>query len=451
MNFLNLRKYCFLLLAMGGSFVFSPTDTVAADFDYLSRSDRLNGWKTLEDFNDLFRSQRASVVEILDNGKQVGLGTIVSKDGLIVTKASEFGHLLEVRLFDYSKHIPELVSVDEVNDLALLKIGANELQPVEWADSANIQMGQWVISPHEDKTQVRIGVVSTLPREVPKQFGALGVVSVGGADYISESDLLDLRALIKRLHQGTRPIDLWLKNEISDGSIPALMKDGDDPSHQAVWLDTFLRNLNTLISRRNLYSVDRFEGVRLSPKTKIAIQDRGNRIGRPVFNRMLLVDSYPENIKPGMPGALIVEVVKDSAAENSDLEPGDVILAIDSDDVGGSQDLTRLVRNHGPGETIILSIFRDDKQLNKVVTLGYFDSTFPGEDVNIALSGEISDRRRGFQEIIQHDMPLPPKAMGGPLLTFDGKVIGINIARFDRVATFALPSSLVQTLIDELK
>ena len=29
--------------------------------------------------------------------------------------------------------------------------------------------------------------------------------------------------------------------------------------------------------------------------------------------------------------------------------------------------------------------------------------------------------------------------MGGPLATLEGKVVGINIARVDRVTTFALP------------
>jgi S1-C subfamily serine protease len=126
-----------------------------------------------------------SVVEILDNdGKQVGLGTVVSEDGFIVTKASEFGHLLEVRLFDYSKHVPEQVSVDEANDLALLKIRSSGLRPVDWADSADSQMGQWVMSPYEDETQVRVGVISTFTRQLPKQFGALGVVTVGGGKTI---------------------------------------------------------------------------------------------------------------------------------------------------------------------------------------------------------------------------------------------------------------------------
>ena len=182
-----------------------------------------------------------------------------------------------------------------------------------------------------------------------------------------------------------------------------------------------------------------------------AMPRKNPRTRRSVFNRMLLVDCFPDAIKPGEPGARIVDVVNDSAAETADIEPGDLILAIDSYGVAGSQDLTRLVRQHAAGETIMVSILRDGEQLKKQVTLSFFDSTFPEQDANIELSGDISDRRTGFQNIIQHDTPLTPKAMGGPLVTFDGKVIGINIARYDRVATFALPSTLVQSLIEKLK
>jgi S1-C subfamily serine protease len=42
-------------------------------------------------------------------------------------------------------------------------------------------------------------------------------------------------------------------------------------------------------------------------------------------------------------------------------------------------------------------------------------------------------------------------AMGGPLMDLKGLAIGVNIARSDRVTTFALPSSLVKEIADKLK
>jgi serine protease Do len=50
--------------------------------------------------------------------------------------------------------------------------------------------------------------------------------------------------------------------------------------------------------------------------------------------------------------------------------------------------------------------------------------------------------------IIQHDLPLPPEAMGGPVLDINGKAVGINMARVDRVTTYALTANIIQ---DSLK
>ena len=40
---------------------------------------------------------------------------------------------------------------------------------------------------------------------------------------------------------------------------------------------------------------------------------------------------------------------------------------------------------------------------------------------------------------------------GGPLVNLDGKAVGLNIARADRVATYALPARLVKQSLDSLK
>ena len=63
-------------------------------------------------------------------------------------------------------------------------------------------------------------------------------------------------------------------------------------------------------------------------------------------------------------------------------------------------------------------------------------SNWEGEDF---ANGGVSLRNDNFPEVLQHDIPLLPADMGGPVATLEGKVVGINIARVDRVTTFALP------------
>jgi S1-C subfamily serine protease len=72
-----------------------------------------------------------------------------------------------------------------------------------------------------------------------------------------------------------------------------------------------------------------------------------------------------------------------------------------------------------------------------------------GEDF---ANGGISIRTDNFPQVIQHDIPLSPLDMGSPLLDLAGNPLGINIARVDRVTTFALPAEIfwkeIQPLIE---
>jgi S1-C subfamily serine protease len=65
--------------------------------------------------------------------------------------------------------------------------------------------------------------------------------------------------------------------------------------------------------------------------------------------------------------------------------------------------------------------------------------------------GPLSHRRDDFPAAIQHDTVLRPSDCGGPIVDVAGNVIGINIARADRTASYALPSAAVLELFDKLK
>ena len=60
--------------------------------------------------------------------------------------------------------------------------------------------------------------------------------------------------------------------------------------------------------------------------------------------------------------------------------------------------------------------------------------------------------RRGdnFPTVFQHDSPLFPEQCGGPITDLNGNVVGINIARKGRAASYAIPSSHVQTVLADM-
>jgi hypothetical protein len=53
--------------------------------------------------------------------------------------------------------------------------------------------------------------------------------------------------------------------------------------------------------------------------------------------------------------------------------------------------------------------------------------------------------------VLQHDTVLRPQQIGGPLIDLDGHAVGINIARADRVSSYALPAATVQTVLRDLQ
>jgi S1-C subfamily serine protease len=425
----------------------------AAEPSVLSRGERLNGWKTRPLLEQHCQEMFLSVVEILDQGHQVALGTILSEDGLIATKASEFGESLEVRLLDNSVYTPEMVSIDVENDFALLKIKARGLRPVIWSDETHASMGSWVVSPHEDESQVRLGVVSAAAREVTKAPGALGVTLSNGAAFFAEAEVLDMTVLVKRLKQPERSIDRWMRSQLSEDSKTLLNQSVGDPAEHSVIFRPLLGEMNALLAGPLIYEENRFEGLVLSEETDDQFSRNFRERNVMLLNRLLIEDVYPQVFIRGKAASMarILEVRSGSAAALSGLRKDDLIQSIQALPTYESSDVIEIIRKYGPGETVKLVIQRGMSQVVKKVQLGYFDTTFPDLDANIELSGEISQRRTGFDRIIQHDIPLPPKAMGGPLMTLDAKFIGINIARYDRVATFALPASLVQSLVSKMK
>jgi serine protease Do len=65
-------------------------------------------------------------------------------------------------------------------------------------------------------------------------------------------------------------------------------------------------------------------------------------------------------------------------------------------------------------------------------------------------AGELSPRRSGFPEVIVHDSVLAPEHCGGPIIDISGRIVGINIARAGRHATYAIPSTSVLELTRRL-
>jgi serine protease Do len=90
--------------------------------------------EALQQFNPVAEEHRNGVVAIRDGGPLLCLGTVVSSDGYILTKASELNDALRPEVvFPKGGRFPaKEVARDVSFDLALLKVDGRELQPLEF-------------------------------------------------------------------------------------------------------------------------------------------------------------------------------------------------------------------------------------------------------------------------------------------------------------------------------
>lgn len=151
-------------------------------------------------------------------------------------------------------------------------------------------------------------------------------------------------------------------------------------------------------------------------------------------------------------GPQVFRVVPDSNAAKAGMQKNDIITHLDGDPVKSRDTLIQSIRQHRPGDKVQLKVLRGRQELTVDAELGELAQLTHGREYfQFGLGGQLSKRRAGFPVVLQHDTVLQPNQCGGPLVDLDGKTVGINIARASRVASYALPASVVKPLVDELK
>ena len=150
-------------------------------------------------------------------------------------------------------------------------------------------------------------------------------------------------------------------------------------------------------------------------------------------------------------GIVITSITEGSGAEKAKLQKGDLIIKVDDQDPKKREDFVELIKEKTAEDSIELVIKRDEETLTLDVELTSRYKLYGGsKSRNDQMSGgdnHISRRRTGFPMVIQHETQLTRRSVGGPLLTFDGECVGLNIAAVNRVEVYAVP---VENLLEVL-
>ena len=109
--------------------------------------------------------------------QSLGSGVVVSPDGYILTNKHVIGNAaaeIRVTLPDGGERPARLVGLDDVSDLAVVKVEAQNLQTLPWGDSTKLRVAEWVLAignPFQLSGTVTLGIVSSVTRSA-EQVGA---------------------------------------------------------------------------------------------------------------------------------------------------------------------------------------------------------------------------------------------------------------------------------------
>ena len=141
---------------------------------------RMNGKQVEAAFEAQRNVLQNSCAVIYKDRKPIGYGIVMSPTGHILVKHSELFELDENKKNALKADLTiivdtdrfkgmELIASDTTWDLAIIKIDAENLTPIEWAEQTEIDQGTWVItngSSSMKRRRVNIGIISANAREI---------------------------------------------------------------------------------------------------------------------------------------------------------------------------------------------------------------------------------------------------------------------------------------------
>ena len=284
-----------------------------------------------------------------------GSGFILDKSGHVLTNFHVIDGAnrgIEVQLSNKRRYSAKVVGTDRAHDLALLQISAPDLQPVTLADSTDLAVGQKVYAIGNP-----FGLAGTMTR---------GIISairpIRNSDNAPIEDAIQTDAAINPGNSGG----------------PLLNSRGEGIG------------INTMIATNG---TDQSSGIGFAipintAKAVLADLTRYGRVKRPSLGIVSYAIGPDLAAQMGLAadyGVLIQKVIAGGAAEHAGLHGGnqqayvgntpitlggDLIVAIDGQQVADPQDINALMDRHQAGDTVAVTILRGRKQITLKLILG---------------------------------------------------------------------------------
>src|SRR6185503_4193654 len=109
-------------------------------------------------------------VNPVERSQSLGSGVVVRPDGYVITNTHVIGNAgadIRVTLPNGVEKPGTLVGIDEISDVAVVKVDATNLQTLPWGDSTKLRVAEWVLAignPFQLSGTVTLGIVSAINR-----------------------------------------------------------------------------------------------------------------------------------------------------------------------------------------------------------------------------------------------------------------------------------------------
>ena len=271
----------------------------------------------------------------------LGSGVIISKDGYIVTNNHVIAEADEITVMvngSNKEYQARIIGEDKDSDLAVIKIEAENLEPIALSTIDEVKLGDIVFAignPFGVGETVTQGIISALNKHhmginkyenFIQTDASINPGNSGGALIDSRGALIGINAAILSKTGGNHGIGFSIPVDMVRNVVTKLIKDGK-------------------VSRG-------FMGVNISEITPNL-----------------------EKLYNHKRGAIVTNIQANSPAAIADLQRGDLICSVNGKEIKDPSELQRIVSSFSPDETIKISIEREKATLNKSLKLTSRDNS----------------------------------------------------------------------------
>jgi serine protease Do len=289
--------------------------------------------------------------------RSLGSGVIVDGGGHIITNnhVVSGAEEIDVQLSSGTTYEAEVVGTDPPTDLAVIRIEADETLPMSpLGDSDALEIGEWVLAignPFGFGQTVTAGIVSATARVIGQgpyddfiqTDAAINPGNSGGPLVNLDGEVIGINSTIVSRTGGNMGIGFAIPSNMASNIYRQIIETG---SVTRGWLGVSIQNLSPELA-----------------------ENFGLEAGE---------------------GALVSQVLgEDSPAGKAGLRAGDIIVGLDGEPIESISELTRLVADIPPGETVEVEFYRDGERRRADVTLAR------REETSEAAPGRQQDQDRG--------------------------------------------------------